>query len=72
MARRTLRKIPRRPDILPGQVWTGRGASLGRMIRVTGVRDGLVSYEVIAGSNTSKPVRTATVLVIYAMRSYTP
>lgn len=62
-----MRKVPRRPEILPGQVWTGRGASLGRMIRVTGIRDGMVSYEVMAGSNTSKPVRQATILVNYRL-----
>lgn len=57
----------KRPVILPGQVWTGVNASLGRVIRVTGLDDGRVSFEVIEGSKTTRPITRHTLLTCYRL-----
>jgi hypothetical protein len=59
----------RNQEILPGQVWTGRRALLGRVIRVTSLEDDKVHFEVIEGSRTSKPIRRASLLAQYGIRS---
>jgi hypothetical protein len=48
-------------------VWTGINALLGRVIRVTGVKDGRVSFEVIAGSQTVRPIAQHTLLNCYRL-----
>lgn len=59
--------MARAAEVRPGQTWIGRGASLGRAIRIIDIQGGVVSFDVIEGYRTSRPIRLATLWANYVL-----